>query len=249
MTTPTTIPPTSTLLLLPGLLCDHAVWRHQQQALPEVQSLVIDYGECDSIEAMARLALAQVRAPVFSIAGHSMGGRVALEVARLAPERVQRIALMDTGTDPIAEGAAGEREVQGRMALLETARRDGMRAMGQVWARGMVHADRLATPLFDEILAMIERKTPDIFAAQLHALIHRPDARHVLAALPGATTLLLCGRDDGWSPLARHEDMHARVPGSTLAVIEHSGHMSTMEQPEAVTQALRTWLARPAVAA
>lgn len=235
-----------TLLLLPGLLCDHAVWREQQAALPEVHSLVIDYGAADSIEAMARLALAQVAAPTFCVAGHSMGGRVALEIARLAPERVQRIALMDTGMDPLTEGAAGEREVQGRMALLATARREGMRAMGQAWARGMVHADRLDTPLFEEILAMIERKTPDLFAAQLHALIHRPDARGVLAGLAGATTLLLCGRDDGWSPLARHEDMHARVPGSTLAVIEHSGHMSTMEQPAAVAQAMRQWLAQPA---
>lgn len=239
-----TTPPT--LLLLPGLLCDHAVWREQQAALPEVRSLVIDYGAADSIEAMARLALAQVEAPTFSVAGHSMGGRVALEIARLAPERVQRIALLDTGMDPIAEGAAGEREVQGRMALLATARRDGMRAMGQAWARGMVHADRLDTPLFDEILAMIERKTPDLFAAQLNALIYRPDARGVLAGLHGPSTLLLCGRDDAWSPLARHEDMQARVPGSTLAVIEHSGHMSTMEQSEAVTQALRQWLAQPA---
>ena len=121
--------PKPTLLLLPGLLCDHAVWRDQQAALPEVNSLVIDYGAADSIEAMARLALAQVQAPSFCVAGHSMGGRVALEIARLAPERVQRIALLDTGMDPIAEGAAGEREVQGRMALLDTARQGGMRAM------------------------------------------------------------------------------------------------------------------------
>lgn len=236
------------LLLLPGLLCDHAVWRDQQTALGNMRSLVIDYGAADSIEAMARLALARADAPRFSVAGHSMGGRVALEIARLAPERVERIALMDTGMDPIAAGAAGEREVQGRMALLETARREGMRAMGRAWARGMVHADRLDTPLFDEILAMIERKTPDIFAAQLNALIRRPDARGVLAGLHGPSTLFLCGREDAWSPLARHEDMHARLPGSTLAVIDHSGHMSTMEQPAAVTQALRHWLARPAAA-
>ncbi|MDA7416295.1 alpha/beta hydrolase [Xenophilus arseniciresistens] len=235
-----------TLLLLPGLLCDHAVWREQQAALAdEVDSLVIDYGQADSIEAMARLALSQVRSPVFSVAGHSMGGRVALEIARLAPQRLQRIALMDTGMDPIAEGAAGEREIQGRMSLLNTARESGMRAMGQAWARGMVHGERLDTPLFEEILAMIERKTPDIFAAQLKALIARPDARGVLADLQ-CPTLLLCGREDAWSPLARHEDMHARVPGSTLVVVEHSGHMSTMEQPAAVTQALRDWLAQPA---
>lgn len=236
-------PERPTLLLLPGLLCDHAVWREQQAALADdVHSIVIDYGQADSIEAMARLALAQVQAPTFSVAGHSMGGRVALEIARLSPQRLERIALMDTGMDPIAQGEAGEREIAGRMSLLKTARERGMRAMGEVWARGMVHESRLDTPLFEEVLAMIERKTPEIFAAQLKALIERPDARGVLAQLQCAT-LLLCGREDAWSPLARHEDMHARVPGSTLVVVEHSGHMSTMEQPAAVTQALRDWLA------
>ncbi|RYF75386.1 MAG: alpha/beta hydrolase, partial [Comamonadaceae bacterium] len=212
-------------------------------ALEEARCVVADYGSAHTIEAMARIALDQAGSDSFAVAGHSMGGRVALEIARIAPERLQRIALMDTGLDPIAAGAAGEREIQGRMALLDTARRDGMRAMGEVWARGMVHPDRLDTPLFAEILAMIERKTPDIFAAQLQALIHRPDARDVLTGLR-LPTLVLCGRQDAWSPLQRHEDMHAQLPGSTLAVIEDSGHMSTMEQPDAVTQALRLWLAR-----
>lgn len=238
-----------TLLLLPGLLCDGAVWRDQQAALGEVRCVVADYGLADSIEAMANCALQQVGAERFAVAGHSMGGRVALEIARRVPERVQRIALMDTGMDPRADGAAGEREIQGRHALVDTARRKGMRAMGVEWARGMVHPDRLGTPLFEAILQMIERRTPEVFAAQQQALIHRPDARHVLATLPGHATLIICGREDGWSPLARHEQMHALVPGSTLAVIEHSGHMSTMEQPEAVSQALRRWLASDAASA
>lgn len=231
----------STVYLLPGLLCDEQVWPAQRAALePHARCVVPDWRGLTTLEAMAHHVLRDAP-PRFAIAGHSMGGRVALEVARLAPERVERIALLDTGFDPIAPGEAGEKERAGRLALLELARSEGMRAMGRVWARGMVHPDRLDTPLFDTILDMIERRTPDQFEAQIHALINRPDGRGTLASLR-CPTLLLCGREDAWSPLARHEQMHAMLPHSRLVVVEHSGHMSTMEQPQAVSQALLDWL-------
>ncbi|CAM4397026.1 alpha/beta fold hydrolase [Kerstersia similis] len=229
------------LLLLPGLLCDVAVWHKQMDALSTYECVVPDYGMADSIAAMAEVAIAALPAGNFAVAGHSMGGRVALEIARRIPERVARIALLDTGMHPLATGDAGAREVAGRMALLQKARTQGMRAMGQEWARGMVRESCLETPLFEEILAMIERKTPDIFAAQLKALIERPDARDVLAGL-AVPVLLSCGRQDNWSPVARHEEMLALCPQARLRVIEDSGHMSTMEQPQAVTQMLRDWL-------
>ena len=116
-----------------------------------------------------------------------------------------------------------------------------MREMGRVWARGMVHPSRLDSPLFERILDMIERQTPAIFEAQIKALLARPDARDVLRNLR-CPTLLACGREDAWSPLSRHEQMHAMVPQSRLVVIEDSGHMSTMEQPHAVSQALAEWM-------
>lgn len=229
------------LLLLPGLLCDEAVWREQRASLSACECVVPDYGLAGSLQEMARIALAATAAPRLSVVGHSMGGRVALEIARIAPGRVERMALLDTGMDPLAAGEAGAKEVAGRHALLQVARTAGMRAMGREWARGMVHPDRLDTPLFDEILAMIERKSPETFSAQIEALIHRPDARGVLSGLR-CPTLIACGRQDAWSPLARHEAMQTLCPGSHLAVIEHSGHMTTMEQPAAVTALLREWL-------
>ncbi|NML18828.1 alpha/beta fold hydrolase [Azohydromonas caseinilytica] len=229
------------VVLLPGLLCDAAVWREQCQALAFADCVVPSYGELASITAMARSVLEAAPAQRFSLAGHSMGGRVALEVVRLAPERVERLALLDTGMDPLAQGGAGEQERAKRMALLQVARAKGMRAMGREWARGMVHPSRLDTPLFEEILDMIERQTPAIFEAQINALLGRPDARPVLRAL-SCPTLLACGRQDAWSPLSRHEEMQALVPGSRLVAIEDSGHMSTMEQPEAVSRALLDWM-------
>ena len=231
----------TTLMLLPGLLCDGAVWRDQCAALRDVECIVPDYGLAGSIAEMARLALGCVSAPRFALAGHSMGGRVALEIARVAPERIERIALLDTGMAPLASGEAGTREIDERMDLLQTARSRGMRAMGEQWAQGMVHPAHLGAPVFGDILAMIERKTADTFAAQLNALIQRPDATGVLAALQ-CPTLLLCGRQDAWSPLARHEDMHRLCPHSRLVVVEGSGHMTTMEQPQAVSRALRDWM-------
>ena len=236
--------PMTTLVLLPGLLCDDAAWAPQRAVLPADECVVPAFGMIDSIGAMAAHVLATVAAPRFSLAGHSMGGRVALEVLRRAPQRVERLALLDTGIDPIAPGADGEREREGRMALLAMARREGMRAMGRQWARGMVHASRLESPVFTQILEMIERRTPDIFAAQIAALLARPDAREVLCSLR-CDTLLLCGRDDAWSPLKRHEQMHTLLPAARLAVIEHCGHMSTMEQPDAVSEVLAQWLRRP----
>ncbi|MBU6440380.1 MAG: alpha/beta hydrolase [Betaproteobacteria bacterium] len=234
----------SPCILLPGLLCDDAVWSAQARALGArgIACSIPDYGELDSLQAMARGVLDGAPAGRFALAGHSMGARVALEVVRLAPERVQRLALLDTGIDPLPAGEAGERERARRMELLGIARRDGMRAMGREWARGMVHPSRWDSPVFDAILDMLERKTPAVYEAQIRALLGRPDARPLLAGL-ACPVLLGCGRDDAWSPLARHEEMHALLPGSRLAVFEHSGHMVTMEQPEAVCGALLDWMA------
>lgn len=232
------------LVLLPGLLCDRAVWAPQIEALGErVACQVAHYGLLDSLQAMARHVLATAPAGAFSLAGHSMGGRVAFEVWRLAPERVRRLALLDTASHPLAPGEAGETERAGRLRLLDLARRDGMRAMARDWARGMVHESRLGGPVFDAILDMFERSTPEVFAAQIQALLQRPDADPLLPTI-ACPTLVLCGRDDAWSTPARHEHLRARIPGSTLVVVERCGHMSTMEQPEAVTQAMAAWLGR-----
>lgn len=232
------------LLLLPGLLCDHAAWAATAAGLPQYDCRVPEWGLLDTLDAMAEHVLASTAEPRFALAGHSMGGRVALEVVRRAPHRVTHLALLDTGYQALPNGEAAEKERAGRATLLARAREAGMRAMGQVWATGMVHPDQLGTPLFDTILDMIERSHPDQFAAQIHALLGRPDATSLLGDVR-CPTLVLCARQDTWSPLARHEVMAALIPDSVLHVVEHSGHMSPMERPQDVADAMRTWLARP----
>jgi pimeloyl-ACP methyl ester carboxylesterase len=229
------------LVLIPGLLCDASVWPHQRAALADIADVRIsDHGLLDSLPAMARAIIANAPAR-FAIAGHSMGGRIAFEVWRAAPDRVSGIALMDTGHHPLALGAAGEREVAGRFALLETARRDGMRAMATEWVQGMVHPKRLTDrALVESILDMFEAKTPEIYAAQTRALIDRPDATPVMRTIR-CPTLVLCGHEDSWSPVQRHLEMVAAIPGSTFVDIPECGHMCTMERPEAVSAAMRTW--------
>jgi len=229
------------LLLLPGLLCDAVVWREQVAGLPQLNCQSADYGVADSIAAMAERALAA--APErFALAGHSMGGRVALEIYRRVPERVSHLILLDTGFEPRAAGEPGAAEERKRLALLEQAQREGMRAMGHTWLQGMVHPQRLEDgPLMEELLQMVERKTPEIFAAQIKALLARPDGGEVLGTI-NCPTLLICGRQDAWSPLARHEEMAQLIGGSDLIAIEECGHMSTLERPVAVTQAIGHWL-------
>src|SRR5690242_8584956 len=195
------------LVLLPGFLCDRTVWQQQIDSLSDIaDSTCADYGTLNSLPAMAELVL-RTAPPQFSVAGHSMGGRIALEVFRLAPERVRRIAIFNSGTVPRAEGAAGAEEERGRRRLLGLARSAGMRAMALDWVKGMIAPPRLAdTALVESIVQMFERKTPAVFEAQMNALLGRPDARPLLSRIH-CPALFLSGREDGWSTPAAHQQM------------------------------------------
>lgn len=235
-----------TLVLLPGLMCDAAAWAAQVEALSATHDCIVPhYGRLDSLAGMAAQVLREAPPGPLAVAGHSMGGRIAFEMWAQAPQRIERLALLDTSYHPLPEGEDGERERAGRYALLEIARSQGLRPMAREWARGMVHASHLGTPLFEAVLDMFERSSVAAFAAQIEALLARRDATALLATIT-VPTLMLCGQDDAWSPPSRHMYMHEHIAGSTLAVIERCGHMSTMESPAAVNAALRDWLARPA---
>jgi pimeloyl-ACP methyl ester carboxylesterase len=235
------VPQPTHLLLLPGLACDADAWHDQTRAISKIATVhVVDYGMSDSIGKMAHVAL-DTLPERFAVAGHSMGGRVAFEIARRAPERVVGLAVLDTAYRAFAGGEAGKLEAAKRAELLNIARTKGMRAMAEFWMKGIIHPDRMSdTALTDAILTMMARKSPEIFAAQIKALLERPDATSVLPGI-GCPTLIVCGRKDTWSPLEVHREIAAMIPGSRLEIIEHCGHMAPMERPAEVTAAIGAW--------
>jgi pimeloyl-ACP methyl ester carboxylesterase len=225
------------LLLLPGLLCDRTVWRGQTDLLPEVACTVADYGSFDSLPAMAECALETAPAR-FALAGHSMGARVALEIMRIAPQRVERLALLDTGIHMVQPG-----ETEKRMKLVELARTHGMEALCEAWLPPMVHPDRLGdAPFMKPLRDMVARFTPERFAAQISALLNRPDPAPLLASI-GCPTLIGVGRQDAWSPPAQHEPIAAGLRNARLVIFENAGHFAPYERPDEVTTAMRVWLA------
>jgi pimeloyl-ACP methyl ester carboxylesterase len=231
------------LLLVPGLMCDASVWQPVMPALARfADCAVVDHGDAHSLVQMAQQLLAHAPAR-FAMAGHSMGGRVVLEVMRLAPERVTHLGLFDTGYKPKPPGAAGDEEARKRHALLSVAQHQGVRAMAAEWVKGMVAPQRLNDEtLIDAILDMFARKSADIFARQIQALLERPDGAPVLQQVK-VPTLVLCGAEDGWSPPLQHQEMADLIPAHpAVQVIPQGGHMVMMEEPEAVARAMCDWL-------
>jgi hypothetical protein len=154
-------------------------------------------------------------------------------------ERVTGLALLNTGIHP-----ATQLEPESRGRLLALAREQGMRAVAMHWLPPMMAKDSKArADLIDRSTAMVERQTIDSFAAQIHALLTRPNPRAVLADIR-APVALVSGSEDAWSPPKQHEEMHRLCAVSELTVIESAGHMSPIEKPAEVTAVLRSWLAR-----
>lgn len=231
------------LILVPGLMCDATSWAPMLPALQgHAQVHVVDHGQADDLVAMAQQIL-NAAPETFHLAGHSMGGRVALELMRMAPERVQALALLGTGYRPKESGAAGDKEVQTRQALLDVAQRDGVRMMAQVWVQNMVAPSRLTDAvLIKEIVQMFQRKSEDVFKRQIRALLARPDASDVLQQLR-VPTLLMAGEWDTWASPQQHQAMADLMPARpTVQVVTGSGHMMMMEKPEAVAAHFVSWL-------
>jgi pimeloyl-ACP methyl ester carboxylesterase len=227
-----------TVMLLCGLLCDEVVWKAQADALRgEYDVRILTFLEQDSMQAMAEHVLRN--APErFALAGHSMGGRVALEVLRRAGARVERLALLDTGFDPAAPDEAGRRAV-----LVDQAAQQGIGSIAASWGLPMLAPRHRHDPvLVQAVVDMVGRMSPAIYQAQTRALLGRPDATGVLQDI-GCPTLILCGTEDGWSPPERHRRMAELAPRAILRLVDDCGHMSMMEQPDAVLSALREWLA------
>lgn len=227
--------------LLPGLLCDETVWTAQSAALSAAAEVVVpDFRGFRSLRDMAAAVLAE--APEhFSVAGHSMGGRVALEIHRAAPERIERIALLGTSYHAADEGEPAQRK-----AFVDIARRDGMAALASAWMPRLLHPDHLAKrQMVKAISRVIESHSIGELEGQVEALLNRADDTENLRGIR-CPALIACGREDAWGSADEHRRMASMIAHATLGIVGHSGHMMTLEQPDETNRLLLAWMARHA---
>lgn len=229
---------TQDLLMLPGLNCDARLWRDVAAGLGErARCSVADLRGPDSVAGMARQALASAPAR-FALAGLSMGGYVALEIMRQAPERVTRLALLDTSAR--ADDAV---RTQARQAAVRLVQEGKFGLVARTLQPGLMAPHNLDTPLVGEVVAMAERAGAEAYLKHQAAIMARIDSRPSLGAI-AVPTLVGVGESDGVTPPELAEEMVAAIAGARLVRFAGCGHLPTMEAPEAVVAAMAEWLAR-----
>ena len=229
-----------TLVLLPGSLCDGRMFGPQIAALDRLVSITV--GRVDADDTIAGMAARLIAAapPTFALAGLSLGGIVAMEVIQQVPERVERLALIDTNPHAETPGRQARRESQ-----IAQAREEGVPSLFEREIFPYYLGDDASAAEHDRLLevtrAMAAQAGPEVFARQWRALRNRRDARDALARYAGPA-LILCGTADRLCPLDRHHEMANLMTCARLVTIPGAGHLPTLERPDAVTAALRDWL-------
>jgi pimeloyl-ACP methyl ester carboxylesterase len=225
------------IILVAGLNCSARLYAEQIPALwPFGAVTVADHRRDDTMAAMARRILAG--APErFALAGLSMGGYIAFEVMRQAPRRVAKLALLDTGP-----GAETPERTAARKPLMELARQGRMAEITADQFPLLVHRSRHGDAALKAIVrAMNEETGAEAYLRQQQAIMSRPDSRPGLAAI-ACPTLVLVGDDDQLTPPALAREMAAGIRGARLVTIPQCGHLSTLERPQAVNEALVEWM-------
>ncbi len=225
------------LLFLPGLLCDRALWEWQVRHLSDIaDSRVADLTREDSVAALAGAVLAQAP-PRFALAGLSMGGYVAFEIMRRAPERVIKLALVDTTARP-----DGPEQMSRRRGLIGLAGSGRFRGVTPRLLPLLIHPDRQSDTLLTvTVMAMAERVGQEAFVRQQTAIMGRPDSRSGLGVID-CPTLVIGGREDALTPPELVAEIAEGIPGARHVVIEECGHLPPLERPHAVSALLRLWL-------
>ena len=232
--------PEPPLLLLPGTLCDERVFAPLMDRLPGRRTLVGDMTGAGTTPALAEKILAGAP-PRFAVAGFSLGGIVALEMIAQAPDRIERIALIDTTArpDPKANAAARHRSVK-------RAREAGVASyIDDTWPLPVAPVNAGANELRALLVSMAERGGAAVLASQSEVAIHRADSRLRLKEIT-VPALVLCGAEDRVCPPELHREIARLIPGARLAIIPHAGHFAPIENPDAVASHMRDWLTAPA---
>ena len=225
------------LVLLPGLLTDRRLFEHQIRALADIaEPSVADLTGADSAADLARQVLASAPAERFALAGLSMGGYVAFEIMRQAPARVLGLALLDTTARPDTPEAT-----ENRHRLIKLSATDFRAVIRALLPRLLHPAHQTDSAMTDTVHAMADSVGRAAFVSQQTAIMNRLDSRPHLAQIR-CPTLVLCGREDVITPVEIHTEMASGIPAAKLEVIEACGHLSALERPAQVTDALRAWL-------
>ncbi len=225
------------LMLLPGLLCDAALWRAQVEGLADVAAATIpDLTLDETVEDMAARALAAAPAR-FSLAALSMGGYVAFAIMRQAPQRVERLALFDTSAALDTPERAAERK-----RGTESLKLGRFVGVTQRMLPQLVHPSSVAGPIGAAVSAMAERIGGAAFLRQQQAILGRPDSRPTLREI-GVPTLVAVGDRDVLTPPSDAREIHLGIAGSRLHVFKDCGHLPALERPDDTTALLRNWLA------
>lgn len=230
------------LVFLPGLMCDAHLFAGQIAAFsPDYPVSVMPVGHGERLEEIAS-SLIHVLPPRFALVGHSIGGMIAMELLRRAPERVTQIALMST--TPLAETPQAAADYEPAIIKLKSGRlQEGVEALVPP---GTLAAGTGRQVAMAQLMMMAERVGEGAIIRQVRALQRRRDYQPTLRRCK-VPTLLMCGAEDGLTPPKRHDYMAGLIPYAALEVIEGAGHLLPLEQPEATTGALRVWLEQPYV--
>ncbi|HMJ41819.1 MAG TPA: alpha/beta fold hydrolase [Pseudolabrys sp.] len=225
------------LVLVPGLLCSARLYASQITALwPLGPVTVADHRRDDSMEAIAARILKDAP-PHFALAGLSMGGYIAFAMMRLAPERIAKLALLDTSARPdLPEQKAG------REKFIAMAQAGKLNDVVETLTPKFLHRDHAKDEGLKKIVRDMAHDTgPDAFARQQKAIMNRHDSRPLLSEI-GCPTLVLVGEGDELTPPELAREIAADILGSRLVVVPSCGHLSTIEKPEAVNAAMIEWL-------
>lgn len=225
------------LVLLPGMMCDERLFASQiAEFSNEREVIVLDISHGESIEEIARNILNQAP-PFFALAGLSMGGIVAMEVFAQQPERIERLALLDSNPRAELDHVKQERVRQ----LDRVAKGEMLNVMKEDMIPRYCHRDHPNPDIDALCVEMAVGLGDSVFIRQSYALRDRPDQQDTLARVT-QPALILAGEDDQLCPIDRHERMKVLIPHATLSFIPRAGHLTTLEQPEATNAALRKWL-------
>jgi pimeloyl-ACP methyl ester carboxylesterase len=225
-------------LLVPGLNCDARVYAGVAQALwPFGPVTVANHMSGDRVESIAKAILADAP-PKFALIGFSMGGYIAFEILRQAPDRVLKLGLLDTSARPDSEESTANR----RRLIALAQKGKYIEAIEQTFSKS-VHAENANnSDLYAIHRGMAEANGPKIFEQQQEAIIHRSDSRPLLAKIRIPTQIIV-GEGDQITPREVATEMHEGIAGSKLLIVPRGGHLALLEQREPVHAALREWAA------